>query len=412
MTRRTFLGTAVLSAAGCVTGGLKAGAQYGGWARGHFQIHFIYTGAGESLFLIFPDGTTMLLDCGDFAAGARGDLALPLLPNDSLHAGEWIARYVRRVNPNGSDVDYLLASHFHRDHVGTCQWYRDIVRHGNRDYYLSGFALAAETLNFRTALDRTGGRFDTHELFEPSENHIPYLMDCLYGHLRARDGLSVEKFRVGATDQIVCRRGGAAGFSVRNVCANGRLALPDGMIIDVIRQGGKMPWFWNENHLSCGNVFSYGKFRFFTAGDFSGPAMDAQGETFWPEEELARVLDAPVSVAKVNHHGFKSMPDSLLRKMCAKVYPVCTWDVLHLTDDCLARFADPQNVTPDTVLVPGCFGTVRRTAANAAGRKLFPEPVYSGVHTVVDVPSGGETFTLTLLDARDEDMRIVDERRF
>ena len=75
MTRRTFLGTAVLSAAGCVTGGLKAGAQYGGWARGHFQIHFIYTGAGESLFLIFPDGTTMLLDCGDFEAGARGDLA-------------------------------------------------------------------------------------------------------------------------------------------------------------------------------------------------------------------------------------------------------------------------------------------------------------------------------------------------
>jgi hypothetical protein len=29
---------------------------------------------------------------------------------------------------------------------------------------------------------------------------------------------------------------------------------------------------------------------------------------------------------------------------------------------------------------------------------------------VIDVPPGGETFKLTLLDARDEDMRIVYER--
>ena len=33
------------------------------WKKGEFQIHFIHTGVGESQFLIFPDGTTMLLDC-------------------------------------------------------------------------------------------------------------------------------------------------------------------------------------------------------------------------------------------------------------------------------------------------------------------------------------------------------------
>ena len=47
MTRKGFVGAAALAAAGCMTGGLKAGAQYGGWTKGHFQIHFIYTGAGE-----------------------------------------------------------------------------------------------------------------------------------------------------------------------------------------------------------------------------------------------------------------------------------------------------------------------------------------------------------------------------
>ena len=33
------------------------------WQPGEFQIHFIHTGVGESQFLIFPDDTTMMLDC-------------------------------------------------------------------------------------------------------------------------------------------------------------------------------------------------------------------------------------------------------------------------------------------------------------------------------------------------------------
>jgi hypothetical protein len=117
-------------------------------------------------------------------------------------------------------------------------------------------------------------------------------------------------------------------------------------------------------------------------------------------------------LAKVNHHGYGSMPDALLRALRAKVYAACTWDVLHLTDDCLARFADPANCEKGTLLVPGNFGASRRTAENAAGRALFPDEVYGGVHSIVDVPPGGETFTLSLVDARDEEMRVVFSREF
>jgi len=60
------------AAVGCMASGFRPGAQFGGWRKGHFQIHFIYTGASESMFPIFPDGTTMLLDCGDFNAAACG----------------------------------------------------------------------------------------------------------------------------------------------------------------------------------------------------------------------------------------------------------------------------------------------------------------------------------------------------
>ena len=32
------------------------------WRKGHYQVHFIYTGRSECMFHIFPDGTSMLLD--------------------------------------------------------------------------------------------------------------------------------------------------------------------------------------------------------------------------------------------------------------------------------------------------------------------------------------------------------------
>ena len=48
-----------------------AGKKLPPWKPGEFQVHFIYTGVAESMFWILPDGTTMLLDCGDHAAWTR-----------------------------------------------------------------------------------------------------------------------------------------------------------------------------------------------------------------------------------------------------------------------------------------------------------------------------------------------------
>ena len=90
-----------------------------GWKPGEFQAHFIHTGVAESVFFVFPDSTTMLLDCGDQASITRGKFAVPALPGPERLAGEWVARYVRRANPNGAEVDWAVVSHFNSDHVGT-----------------------------------------------------------------------------------------------------------------------------------------------------------------------------------------------------------------------------------------------------------------------------------------------------
>ena len=47
-----------------------AGKKLPPWKPGEFQVHFIYTGVAESMFWILPDGTTMLLDCGDHSGSS------------------------------------------------------------------------------------------------------------------------------------------------------------------------------------------------------------------------------------------------------------------------------------------------------------------------------------------------------
>jgi len=423
-TRRGFMGgtlaaTGLLSAAkGIVvaeTASLKSavGEVWGGWKPGEFQVHFIYTGVGESMFLIFPDATTMLLDCGDHPALTRLDLALPVLPSPGRLAGDWVARYVTRVNPNGADVDYMMTTHWHTDHVGSLYWQSARrLKKGERRTGLvrSGFGLAVETLHFKKAIDRGWPNYDDPMSKYPNEGRMTIdLMKQVYAFLAKRDGLTVEKFRLGATDQIVPLRNpsGVNGFSVRNIAANGRIALPDGTIKDVMKHPDGSPMkCYNENLLSLGTVFSYGKFRFYTAGDFSGPGDLASSNKFYPERLIGKAAGR-VDVAKINHHGCHSMPVELVRDLQARVYVACVWDQLHVTNNTMVRMSDTSLYPGERTIFPGVMSTERRAAeGDRVWMRNVPEAVYEGSHIVLSVPPGGETYRITCLTAADESMRI------
>ena len=417
MTRREFASGALASAA-WLAGYQEAfaagasdparGKPLARWLPGHFQIHTIHTGVGESQFLVFPDGTTMMIDCGDFDTSPR-ETRLDPMPDESRKAGEWIARYVLRVNPNGDVVDYMLTTHYHCDHTGT-------MREG---WTPSGWALAMKYLHFRRALDRAWPTFDDPVAPIDTPDHIVPLMKFVYSALARRDGMTVERFRLGATDQIVPLRSpsAAAGFSVRNICVNGRVAYPDGTVRDLLRRDGRFSTSdanWLENEMSCGSVFSYGPFRYFTAGDFSCRVDFDGGIAYYPEVEIGRAA-GPVNVAKLNHHGCYSMPPETVRDLRAQVWTGCVWNTVQLSDCAMTNLSDRSLYPGERFICPGIVAPKVREKAAAAGRAWLrdvPEPVFSGVHLVVDVPPGGETYTVALVDARDESMRVDSVLRF
>ena len=426
MNRRNFLRTAALGGAAVLfdfetafARGTKdplVGQAWQGWHRGQFQVHFIYTGVAESMFLIFPDGTSMLLDCGDHNAIGRGKLAVPVLPSPDRHSGEWIARYVQRVNPRGCDVDYLMLSHYHSDHGGHQNFYASKEVRDGEDYALSGFSQAAEWLRFHKAFDRCWPSYDDPiPLLDHRSADCVEQMRRFYIYMARHRGLKIEKFRVGETNQVALLHKPKAypQFSVFNICANGRIASPpqDGgepRIIDLYKEYKEQnnPWRLNENGMSLGMIISYGPFRFYTAGDFSDRFKQPDGSTMDIEEHMADVCGA-VNVAKLNHHGHYSMPAKLVSALRAQVYVSCVWDQLHNVDPVMARLSDRSLYPGERILCPGVMPAERR--AEDAGKAWLNDVVpasFEGGHVVLNVEKGGRDYSITYLTAADESMTI------
>ena len=386
------------------------GKRWPEWTPGHFQFHAIYTGVAESIFMIYPDGTSMLLDCGDHDAINRGDLAVPVLPNGERRAGEWVARYIQRVNPQKTAVDYLVLSHLHSDHAG-CMTYHAGVKNG---VPLSGFGQAMEYLTFKKSVDRGYPTYDDPFPVQDEKLGTRDLLDRVYWTLRRRDGLQVEKVRLGANDQYPPLRDASLcrDFTIRNVAANGKVVLPDGTIRNVLADYPQEQWrhILGENGLSICHLISYGKFKLLTTGDFSETLPTADGKGHPIEDDLAEAMP-PVDVAKIPHHGHRAGVEKLAAALSPRVWLSCVWDQLHNTADTMERIH--RGYSGERIYCPGIFPAERRWKDQHATwfKDVAPE-CSEGTHVVVDVPPGGETYTVAFLVARDESMTVKGVRHF
>jgi len=86
----------------------QVGAPLPPWSRGTLDIHQISTGRGNAAVLVFPDGTTMLVDAG--AAGDGQTVAdTDPRPNATRTTGGWIVRYLQRLDIDR--LDYAVLTH-------------------------------------------------------------------------------------------------------------------------------------------------------------------------------------------------------------------------------------------------------------------------------------------------------------
>ena len=261
----------------CITIVGKISAQIPKWKQGYLDIHTIFTGHGNSQYIVFPDGTTMMIDAGDHWTEPYNKRYAPMrasriYPDSTFTAAKAIVNYVNQAQSGQQKgIDYFLITHFHSDHYGEAN--PIFPKSPKGGYILNGLTELAEYLPIRTIVDRGYPNYDfpvdmRHRVKEDGSPQDPSFANYLkfIEYQQAKNGLKVEKFDVGSNRQFVPLKvlgGSFPKFTVQNIKASNVLWTGKGedtqalFSKDDITSGTQN---FNENPLSCALVIKYGKF--------------------------------------------------------------------------------------------------------------------------------------------------------
>jgi glyoxylase-like metal-dependent hydrolase (beta-lactamase superfamily II) len=378
-----------------------AGTTLAPWQPGWLDIHHLAIGRGNATLVIFPDGTSLLIDAGAASGGA--DVSAAVRPDATRRAGEWVGRYVQRHlrGANLAALDYLLATHLHPDHVGDVSPETPAAPGGA--YQLTGIADVAQMVKVGTLIDRGFPRYDYPSVLTApfAENYRAFVK------ARVAAGGRVEQFKVGSAGQIAARghRPGALPFEVRNVAANGKVwtghgdAATDRFPPLSSLAAADQP---TENGCSTALRIGYGRFGYFTGGDLTSYTDDGAlpwRDVLGPAAQVA----GPVSVATADHHGmFDGLNGDVVRSLRPRAWVVQAWhlahpDMLQMERMLSTRLYPGARDVFATNLMQGNFLANERLARRMASREG---------HVVVRVPPGGAHFYVAVTDHRDEADRV------
>ena len=372
------------------------------WTPGMLDIHQISTGRGNSALLIFPDGTTLLVDAG--AQAGANERWVTARPDDTRSPGEWIVRYVRQMlrHEAAARLDYVLLTHFHSDHMGNVTGNTKVSKLG--PYKLAGITEVGEELAIGKMLDRGW----------PDYQYPAPLVDPTVQNYRAfvkwqsqQKGMRMERFQAGRNDQILPLRAPQQHpeFEVRNIVANGEVWTGIGTNTrQYIPPLKDMPPEDrpSENMCSAGLRLSYGKFDYFTGGDI--PGIPLEGYPQWQDIEtpVAQAV-GPVEVSLLNHHGYIDSQNAFfVGALRPRIWILNVWDSAHPTARVYSRL---QSIR----LYPGPR-ELFATHMHDANRKVIvglDKLASSHGHIVVRVAPGGGTYQVVILDDATESYRVI-----
>lgn len=381
------------------------GAPLPAWREGEMDIHHINTGRGEAQLMILPDGTSLLVDMSGKTV-ERPPFSLPTRPDASRPPGEWVARYVRRVLPQGADkVDYALISHFHGDHMGAIV--PESPWASNGAYRLSGITEIAEHLRIGKVIDRAWPDYDYPEpIRDVTVTNYRSFLAWQVQHT----GLEVERFQPGRNDQLVLTHDARSypQFQIRNLYASGILWTGVG---DETRNLFPPVESWpeqdqpDENKFSIAFRVSYGLFDYFTGGDLSSINEEtASAPPPWGNvEPLVGQAAGPVEAMKANHHGsWDSNSIPFLAALRPRVIVVGARAEGHPSVNTWRRMTSQRVWSGDRDIF--VTNVSQATAITTYGIETTAKSTQG--HVVIRVAEGGSNFRVFVLEDSTEELTV------
>ena len=377
---------AVVFTAGCCGNKARVGATLPAWSEGYLDIHTISTGRGECVFFILPDGTSIVVDAGEFSREGKKYTNVAPRPNAETRPTKAFGDYIRHFTPTDA-IDYFNLSHFHLDHMGNDE--PEYERSAEGDYLLTGVMALHHQVPFREVIDRAYGAYDSLEVKAMSVKVLAEYKKFLEYHI-ANGTIKASRFELGAVNQFALKHNAEAypNFSIENICSNGYV-WNNSQAVDVyegIRDAIR------ENAASCGFVIRYGAFDFLTAGDVGD----------YHDLEL-RVAEAvgQVDAAKAHHH---LSPHS----MCQPSVEVLRPQVMVATSF-YNRDIQPDKSKFDYIANVGCALYCTSVGENelAADPTAYASCAAVSGHNVIRVAPGGNQFMVYTLDDTSSDYRVT-----
>ena len=251
------------------------------WENGYLDIHHINTGRGECVFYVLPDGTTMLVDAGEFHTGGAKYPMVDQKPDTLTRPYKVYVDYMKAAMGGDFKIDYAVLSHYHMDHMGRIE--KDYAV-SDLGYVLSGMTAIYDEIPYAKIIDRTYPEYEFDGL-AGTRNWGKFV-----SAVSERDGVPVEKFELGTDSQItlVNKPSKYPEFKIFNWHTSG-----------YVWDNGEAKYCWGdkeprENGASIGFMVSYGKFDWFTAGD--------AGNNGRVEKPVARAIGREIEAMKGHHH--------------------------------------------------------------------------------------------------------------
>ena len=325
----------------------KVGEVLPAWEEGIMDIHFINSTTGESVFIVMPDGTQLLIDAASSTVATNSNANTtntgirsrwdPTKTN--TRGSQIIADYIRKCMEwtGNNQIDYFVTTHYDNDHIGG--YTSSLPFSKNSDTYRAiGAAEILDEFQVGKFMDRGYPDYNYPHATKHYKDNVQNYIKAVKWHV-ANKGLNAEMFKSGVATQIVPKTD-KYKVKVQNISVNGEIWTGVGTNVDYTFPAlseivcANPPEASNtdncppENACSCVMKISYGSFDYFAGGD-----LQYNGKSYFPWKNIelpCAQIAGRVEVMKANHHGVTNTNQAdALKAHDPQNIVVCSWVDCH-----------------------------------------------------------------------------------